>query len=416
MTTQKIAHCFEFTEEFRSKLTFSDSTKIFLDSASNQIALRKQSYDRSAGKDVYSLDANLSVTIEAINPLALVAWAGIGSTPRPSLQPTGATVGYKLNDGTDDRYWGGGSWSVAGLTDWNTEAVMAANIATFPATSKTISVVINLVTTDKYETPTLTSIDLLGQYNISYLYSLIAGSFVPALRSTVSFQVDYLIRHGGTNKIHLLDFVKSLYNINTIDAVYDDTSDPTHVTNLYSAWDSTDSVITLSSAVARGNNIFIVFTVEPEVAINWSSQDYTETSRLPAIVLESFDLAGNVVWGSQEVKNVGTNLASVRRDPTRLQLAFTVQVIAESNKSLFQMMDGMLSFAANTPVLTWLDLDKEITLTMIAEGAFSNRPNLKDRYTAGYNITLSEVFLWFKPETTKPLVQTVNLSLQMPTE
>lgn len=414
MSRQKIVKTFEFIEEFRSSLTFSDSTKIFLDSKNNRIALRRLSFDRSKSKPVYSIDLNLSVTIAQVNPLAIKAWAGIGTTPRPTLQPTGATIGYKLNDGTVDKFWNGSAWVTATLTDWMTEVVMSANIATYPVTTKKLSIVINLVTTDANVTPTVESIDLQGDYDVSYLRSIVADSFIPELRENTRSQVDYLIRHEGGDKVFIKNFEVTPYNIVSVTEVFNDTTDLDRVTNLFDTFDSTDQVINLTASVDSGDSLFIRFTAECEVALNWSNQDYTETAHLPAIVLDTFSADGNVIWGEQVVKNIGTFQASVRREPTRLNITFAVQLIAESNRTLLEMMDKILDFASNTPVLTWRDLDIGITLTMMEEGILNSRPNLRDRHQASYLVKLHEVNLWFKPETTKALVKKVNLTLKKP--
>ena len=413
--TQKLIKCYNFADEpnIRSKLTFSDATKIRLNPVTGKLELKQISTQRATGKPVYSTDANLFLTIAETNPLSLFQWLGFAVAPRPSQQPTGASVGFKLNDGTDDRYWDGAAWSVAGLSDWNTVQLITANISTFPATSQKLSIIINLLTTDKLVTPQVASIDLLMVCRLQYLDSLVARSLIPSLREGIRPTIEIAAHATGSTKFNL-GRLEENPNIVSVSAVYDKTSDPNRLTNLLSSYDTLAKKVTLSSAPTRGNELRIEFVVEPEVYLNFSSQDYTEVSKIPAVILDSFRVTGNEVYALFAVEDINNDTAVVRKVPFRLALEFTVLLLGKGNRVLLRMMDQAMSHATNNPTLTWRDLDEEVTLRMVDEGNFSPRPNLADIHQTQYTLRFEDVFLWLRPEETLNIVKTLNLTLLSP--
>lgn len=406
---QSIPKLFEFKEERRSLLTFSDASKIRLNPQTNQLELRVQSYKRATGAPIYSTDTDLTVTTWTTNPLSIKQWRGFAATPRPTLQPAGASVRYKLNDGTNDLYWNGSVWVTAGAADWNDEATVAANIGTFPVTSKTLGFVINLVTTDSAVTPTLKQLCLLMDCEIDYFKSLVADSLIVSLRQGNRLLIDYTYDSPGGTTLDLRD-LETAYNIVDVDAVYDHTNDPDHATDLLNSYNVTTKSSFLSSAIERGNTVWFRLEIEPEVYLEWGSQDYTEVSKIPAIVLENFDAIGNTVSARFEVPDISSLNAVVRRKPFRLRLEFDVVLVAEKNRTLLPMLDKSLEYTSKTHLLHWRDLDEQIDLTSVDEGVFRPRANLKDEHTVRFSMVLHNVYLWLEPEEIVPLVQQVNLT------
>lgn len=406
---QKLPKIFSFEEKNRSRLTLSDSTKIRLNPSTGRVELKVQSYNLITGVAVYPTDTDLTVTTWTTNPTALIAWAGFSASPHSNLLPDNTSLRFKLNDGTDDRYWGGASWDVAGASDWNTESEVSANIASFPSSSQQIAVIINLVTTDDSVTPYVDGVALLMDCEIDYLRSILADSVIPSLRNTIRPNVDVTVRAPGGTVVDLLD-LKS-YNVISILGVYDHTSDPAHQTDLLSAYDSDASTITLISAVDRGSQLWIAMAVEPEVMLEWGSQDYTELAKLPAVVLENFDLDGNTVSAICRVDAIDSLEATVRRDPFRLSLEFDVVLVAETNRTLLAMLDMALAHAATTPQLQWDAVDEKIDMTSSSQGIFRPRPSLRDEHTVRHTLMLHNIYLWLEPEETIPLVQQLNVTL-----
>lgn len=411
MSRHKVAKLFTFKEQNRDRFTFSDAAKIRLDPALNRIQLKIQSHEAMSGKAVYPLDTDLTVETWTTTPQAVRRWLGFAATPRPTLQPTGTTVQYKLNDGTNDRYWDGGAWAIAGAANWNSEAVVVANIGTFPVT-QLLKVIVNLVTTDKHETPTLTELALLMDCEIDFLDSIIHDSLIPSLKTGFRPVLRFgLLVEGGT-KVSLLD-VETPFNILDVVRVFNQVTDPQHATDILSSYAAADKTITLTSSLERGTEIRFEYEIEPEVYLEWGSQDYTEVEKLPALVINSVQVAGNQIFGECLVSDISTSQAVVQRFPFRLNLNLDIVLLAEKNRTLLKMWDRALIYASNVLLLPWLALDEEIGLRLTGlKQVFSPKPGLTDMHQSSFAIALTDIHLWLTPEETIPLVQTFNLTLQ----
>lgn len=411
MSRHKVAKLFTLKEENRDQLTFSDATKIRLDPKLDQIQLKVQSYEPATGKAVYPLDTDLTVETWVTTPQAVRQWLGFSATPRPSLQPDNTTVQYKLNDGTDDRFWGGSSWDVAGATDWNDEATIAANIGSFPVTQQ-LKVIINLATTDQYETPTLEEIALLMNCEIDFLDSIIHDSLIPKLKEQFRPVLRFgLLVEGGT-KISLLD-VETPFNIIDVVRAYDHVTDPTHTTDILSSYDTTDKTITLTTSLERGTEVRFEYETEPAVYLEWGSQDYTEVEKVPAIVISRVEVEGNQIFGECSVSDISSSQAVVQRFPFRLNLNLDIVLLAEKNRTLLKMWDRAFKYASEVLLLPWLALDEVIGTRLTGlKQAFNPTPNLNDIHQSSFSMLLTDIHLWLTPEETIPLVQTFNLTLE----
>lgn len=410
---QKLCKQFVFEESKRSLLTFSDSTKIRLNPTTNRLELSIQSYNPVTGAPVYPTDTDLTVTTWLTNPLALTQWLGFMMEPLTPNLPANTDVRFKLNDGTDDRYWDGGDWVVAGATDWNTENEVSANISNFPVTSKQLGFVINLLTTDGVSTPSIEDFEILMEVEIDYLKSIIVDSLLADLKENIRPQVEFAMRAPGGDKLNLRD-LETPFNLVSVEAVYDHENDPNHLTNLLSAYSSTTKTITLTGTVARGLRMWIVFLAEPEGYLEWGSQDYTEVEKLPAVVIDGVDLTGNTVVARFEVKDLNTNTATIRRVPFRLTAEFDIVLLAEKNRTLLSMMDQALVYMATTTALHWRALDEYVSMYPLEQGLFRQRPTLKDEHANRITLRLENIYLWLRQEEVVPLVQRFNISITDP--
>jgi hypothetical protein len=418
--SQKLLKVFEFCNDNRARLTLSDSTKIRLNAETNQIELVIQSYEPATGKAIYPLDTDLTVTTWLASPSALLEWLSFAVEPRAGLQPVdeaGAAVtslGFKLNDGTDDRYWDGAAWSVAGATDWSTEAEIATNISTFPATPQKLAVVACLATTDKYQAPTLKSIDVLMDIGIEdYIESLIHDALVGSMKASIRPVFSYGLAAPGGAVLKLKKLEQNV-NIVSVQGVYDHEADPKHRTSLVSSYNSASLNITLTGSVARGTKLWVDLVIEPEVFVNFGDQDYIEVHKIPAVVLESIDFTGNSIYGTQVAKDIGAGTASVRKMPLHLDIEISVRLIAGDTRTLMRMRGKALEHGANTPLLLWEQVDDETSMRITNEGSFNPRPNLEGVHDATYGLVLEDFTLWLRPEETKYLIQSVKTTMTQP--
>lgn len=410
MGLEKLAIPLVFEEGNRSRLTFSDATKIRLNPDTNRIELARQSWDLVTGLPVYPTGETPWVRTWAVSPAAMRSWLSFFASPVDGDLPDGTSLRFRVSDGTTDRIYSGGSWVAAGPSDWNTHAEVAANIAAFPVTSGQIAIVVGLSTTDKNQTPWCEYVDLLMQADLEWMYSIIASSVVPELREQLQAPVDFAVDAPGGLQVSLLD-VETPFNIVSVDAVYNHQADPHHRTNLLSAYSSDSRTITLTGPIARGTKLWIVFTAEPEVVVNWANQDYVEVEKIPALVVDAIDIRQVQNWAEQHVKNVSTSDAFVRRRPLRLAVRFEVVLLAEKTRTLLAMMGKALRFISDHPELRWRDLDQLVSLRALSGPAFSQRPNLSDKHEAVMELELENVYLWVAPEETVPLVERLNLTI-----
>lgn len=408
---EKLPKIWRFEEQYRARLSFSDSTKIRLNPATNALELSPLGIDASTGNQTYSTDADLYVTAWTTNPAALRAWAGFACDPFAPEQPDGGLVKFKLNDGTNDRYWDGAAWSVAGASNWNTEADVAAHIATFPATSQTLGLVINLSTSDRFVTPSLQAVVVVMSCDLDYLLSLVGDSLVPSLRATLRPVVDFAVRATGTNKVKITKS-PSVLNVVSIVAAFNHTDDPKHLTDIYSSWASATEEVTLTGTVASGKQVWLDIEVEPEVGLSWGSEDYTEVAKVPAVIVESVDIVGAEVAAEFQVANAN-DLTSFRRfQALRLTLDFGVVLVAGDGRTLLQMQDKALKHGRGA--LVWEGVDETYYLTRPGGLSYRPRPSVGRVKASSYTLRLQNVYFWTGADEEGYLIQQVTDTISVP--
>lgn len=410
---QKLCKTFLFQEANRSRLTFSDSTKIRLNPATNRLELKIQSYNVVTGDPVYPTDTDLTVTTWITNPQTLVQWLGFMMEPLTPKQPANTQVRFKLHDGTSDRWWNGATWAVAGAADWNTEQEVSANISSFPVTTKQLAVVLNLVSDDGTATPTVKDLEILMAVDIDYLKSLFVDSLLEDLKEDIRPVVDYGIRAPGGDKVDLRD-LETAFNIISLEAVYNHDIDPEHTTDLLSSYNATTKTIVLTSSVDRGTRLWIKFVAEPEGYLEYGSQDYTEVTKLPAIVIESIDITGNTVNARFEVKNLNDYTATIRLTPFKLSAEFDIVLLAEKSRTQLVMSESALKYMATTPLLHWRAVDEHLSMYPVEQGLMRQRPTLKDEHSNRFTLRVENIYLWLKPEEVVNLVQQLNITVTDP--
>ena len=402
--TNKFVKLITFEEKNRSKFTFSDATKIRMNPDTSVIELRKDSNGN------FPTNADLFVKSQVMNPEALLKWLRFHFDPHATTQPALTTIQFKLNDGTTDLFFSGGSWITAGASDWNSEAIVAANIATFPVVSKKLQVITNLATTDKTVTPTVSEIAVLMDGDFDYFDSIVGDSLVPSLRDVFRPVADFALasERGGT-RISLRD-IDFPYDIDTIERAYDNDNDPGHVADILSSYDATNNTVILTSSQPVGRTIWLKIRIKPRVYVNWASQDFTEVEKIPAVILQRFTATGNQVFGRAFVRDVNVPDAVVLENPYKINIGVDVQMLAEKNRTIIKMHDQALKHAVNNPLLRWRAVDEEITMYATIEPDFRQRPDLRDQHASTYSLVLVDVFMWLKAEQTKPLIERVNLT------
>ncbi len=278
--------------DVRGETVISDDTKIRLDAKDFQIKLKLQSDFR------YPTDADLHARSRTYNPGAV---AKLLIVQVNGTFPTGTSVGLRLFDGTDERYWDGGAWAVAGASDWNTEAEVNANLASFDVeTSRQFAVVLNLVTTDDKVTPEVESVFVLweSEREIDWADDLLVDSLVATLQAELRLPVDQALPPLPSASASIdLDDYRGEDDLTVLDvtAVYDYTADPGRRVNLLSSYDSGTRVVTLTAPIPQGNKPYL--RTEVDVHVAWdTSRDFSELGKLPQVVVSGVESARSSPW------------------------------------------------------------------------------------------------------------------------
>jgi hypothetical protein len=285
---RKLIKTFEFDETKRSLITLGANVR--LDPADGRVKL-------VLGATGYSTAANLFFKTWLTTPKAARAWYGFEALV---ATPTNTSVRYRLStDGVSQKFWNGSIWTDATTSDWNTEVQVSANIATFPITQRAIQVIANLTTTNASSTPEVTSFKIGYEADIDFDEDLIARSLLPALRALRPVG-EHTVKIAAAASTIDLSKIETPYNVINVVAAYNSTTDPTSETNLFQSYNAVTKILTLSSSVAAGHRVQIVFQYEPEVALS-TSQDYKEFSKIPCIIIESIRESSRYESGNDSI-------------------------------------------------------------------------------------------------------------------
>jgi hypothetical protein len=386
-----ILYCFDFGEAKRSEFTFSDATKVRLDPDDHRLKLKADS------DGAFPLDADLNIATGVFWPRTGKVWRGFYAEV---TTPTGTSIGYKLNNDTDDYYWDGGAWAVAGASDWNTEADIAANIVTFPPGK--LAIVTNLVTTDATVTPSVEFFHVGYSAQVVFLEQWVYRTLVPKLRDNLRPPANYAIPIGATTSTIDLDSypLDTSFHIVGIDSVYNHTDDDDHLTDLFSSYDSGTNVITLSAPIAAGKVAWINFLYEPLVAVV-ASVDYTELSRLPAITIENIRITAQCEIGHKTgLVNKATGAALIYETPWQCVLKGDIVISAPRSLDEMGLSEEVMAFLNDNQTLTIDATGEQVDWTI--DGSPYDRDgggNLSDVRSATVRFKLWPLRMWLTPAT-----------------
>lgn len=303
---REILAAIDFPEHERPNVVLSDDTKVRLNPASQALMLKADA------DGAYPTDNDLWARSPLFYPTKGREWRGFYVQ---AVEPTGTSLGFKLYNGTDDYYWDGGAWVVAGASDWSTEAEIASNIATYP--HRKLAVVANLKTTDPTVTPVVAGYLVGYGARIVFLEQWIYRTLVPLLRNNVRPDAAWPIPIGtATTTIDLNNYeLDTPFNIIDMVEVFNHTDDPDHETDLLSSYDPGTKIITLTTTIDAGKVAWIVFEYGPEVAA-LTSVDYTELQKLPALTIENLRVGKSIRHGHDNpLLNKGDHAQARKYEP-----------------------------------------------------------------------------------------------------
>ena len=380
-TLTTIGHSFEFDPNRRDDYEFSDPTKITLGGATGGFPVLKK--DATTG--LYPTADDIYIRTRLLAPNAVRQWVGVWARVVNAKDGTGAvvtSVQYRLNDGTNDYYWSGAAWVVAGAGNWNTLDDVATNLSTFPVTAHQIRLVFNLKTTDGNYTPTVVESLIAFDAAIpSFAEETIYRTIVRLLRDNVRTTLDSAVRwNGGTSYlIDIESFDDALYfdqepMIVGVDCAFDLTSDPDQYNNILSGYNSTTKVITLTTPVSPGSVVLFRLIVVPLVALS-THEDYDQQSGVPAVVLRSYqELFSNQIPGVNHALTGGAD-AITFRGPRQVRIEIPLDIFASRGLEVARTCESVQRFIKTNPVVRSPGLDSMLRLDIDDEMGHYPRPD-----------------------------------------
>ena len=416
---------FSFEEAERSRLDLTGGLR--LNPGTSRVGLSRLELPRQAAPkgDLYNTSTTLTASTWVATPMSVKEWRGFEAVITHPRDPDGGAAAvtsafYKLSDGIDEYYWDGGAWSVAGATDWNTEEDVADNISSFPATAKSIQVVVNLRTADQRVTPVLSSIKVLYGAVIDHQEDYLIRSLIPSLKANVRPAGRTLIEYSGGTSVVIQDYLpETPYNIVGVESVYNETSDSAHLFDLFDSYSSSTGTITLSSDPGACN-LYIRFLYEPEIALN-TSRDYVEVGKVPAVTIERVRVIDTAIRGvNDSVVNKSTGEMVMVYGPRQGDIEF--DLVAETDKIVDQqrLAEAIRVYMSSNPMLVSIGMDERFRLHVFDEYDSFGDADKTDISAGKVRVRIIGAVFFERGSATKPAVlsfQTTpesNLQFQVP--
>lgn len=400
MELRQFVKHFYFRDSDRSLLTLGTDTRV------NPLTNRAQLQEDSNNE--YPTSDDLYVKSRLTNPLAVREWQGFEAfiAHKKIYGETKTSAGFRLSDGTDEFYWNGSAWEV-NTSDWNTEAEVSANISSFSVASRKLQVVVNLKTTDKTVTPELVEIRVLyGGVLDDEIEDIIVRTLLPALRGlrpitrfvetmvVLSDTVDLWDSEGNTK-------FEGAYKIVDVDSAYNDTDDPDHLTDIYQSHTSKPSgevdVVSLTTGVAAGKDVFLRLKYEPVVAVE-TSRDFYEIDMLPQLVIEDIAFVDATEFPLDDhVGDRDTGTARVLPGPLQGDLLCSMVGMADKLVDVQRLGAAVSRYFGQTPLLTSTGLDESYRLWQVEDYDYRGSPNAQDVHTWRKVFRIQHFCVWNRP-------------------
>jgi hypothetical protein len=402
-----LPHDFEFIEDNRS--TFTLVGDIRLDPRANCVQLL-------ATAGVYPTVGEQYIVTPIYKPKAVRQWVGfqvdiLHVNDGPDVQLTGD--GYRLSDGTTQFAWDGAAWSPAGST-WNTEAQVAAHIASFPATSRQLQVLVRLSTTDQNVTPTLSAVRIAWVGKVEMFEDIVFRSLVPLMR-TVRVVVDFAIKvavPGGFN----LDVKSSVaaaslkFNVADVEAVFNNNLDPDHYDNLLQSYNPSTGIATLATAVPVGQFAFCRLVLQPQVAVENTAQDFIEVETVPALQITNIEAVDSQPLSVETgIVNKGDGTAIVIPPPYRFTLRFTMIALTPGGVDLMRILRSVVELVESNPTITSIATDEQYRFWMINEFTSTTNPTDNNLQSMQAMFEIMDIVTFEKPSVVTKAVERLNI-------
>lgn len=396
MRLVNIIKLFEFTEENRARIDLTGGLRLNPGGIGGFGRTRVELPADEDDPTLYSLTATLYCRSWTTTPMSAQEWRGFEAVIAHKLDPDGTgtvvtSARFRLRTAASEYWWDGAAW-VVNAVNWNTEAEVAANIATFPRTTRTIGVVVNLRTTDARVTPELYAVKVLYGSDIQHEEDYLYRSFIPYLKNGVRSIARVVAAQVATGvTFTLAEALQSTpYDITDIDSVFNETTDPDHLTDLFASYNAGTRVITLDSAVTAGQSLFINLMYRPLVAAG-TSRDFNELNRVPAILIEERALINATERGGFDtVMNNGVTPAVGVKvfTPKQGDYEMSVAIVADKGVDHARLAQDFRAFLADNPIMHSRGLDEPFRVWLIDDGEQSGIPQGNDAHSSTFRVRI----------------------------
>lgn len=430
MGLTSVAETYDFIKQFHfaegygedfSLLTFSDATKIRRSPDDGCIKLKRDAttqYFPTYPADPTAGDANIYFRTRTTIPLAARSLKMMEIFPE--VQPDGASVYVRLYNGSNAYWWNGTAWAVPAAGEWNTEAEINAHIATFNILpNRQFAVIVNLRTTDQEITPSVSEIRVVMSVEIDYIEDIVLRSVAPALKVGINPTTNLgQIQPFATDvtTIDLDDYRKNVpYNIVGVKAVFNFDVDQSLLYNLFSSYNPTTSVITLTSALPSGSKPLVVARYEPEVVVV-QHQDWYEVEKLPMILLQRIEIPTEVAYPvgyDEAVVDKGTYNAIILERPIRATFQFKLHGLTASLVDHIRLTSAVIKFFEDNEFVRSAGLDEYYRIRLVTEVRDYTGGDRSGIYSFWCDFYVYDVRMPMRSSTGKA-IQQINITFETP--
>ena len=251
--------------------------------------------------------------------------------------PEGTSVGFRLFDGTSERYHDGGSWRAPNPGEWNSIEELNANLPTYDVRStREFAPVLNLRTSDDRVTPSVACLTILWEGTVDWYADVLLDSLTATYREALDFRA-YLALPPPTSASASFDLDgyrdDAELQIVDVEEVYDAANDPERIEDLLQSYDPVTRVVTLSSPVPAGGTPYLVLRVRPTVAWD-TSEDFTEIQRVPEVVLRDAETVSSSEYPAFAARGtVRSDTGEAVEIPPPQRSTYRVSVEVRTNRS-----------------------------------------------------------------------------------
>jgi hypothetical protein len=396
---------FEFEPDRRASYVYSDTSKILIDRTDYKVALVEDN------DGLYPTDADISFRSAIYNPNKVKAWRAImpvvSHTTILDEQKTGA--GFKLFDGTNDLYWDGGAWAVAGASDWSTMEELQANFSSYTSATNELAVVTNLVaSSDGVYTPKLAKIVVALDVDIkSYIDEYVYKGLMGKLREYMKPAMDWsVIWPGGTT--YDMSGYKAENGI-IIEDIVEASTTKTFDDDIFTSYNTTTKVLELTTPVAAGDRVFIRIVPHIDYAVS-THTDWYQPAMIPAVVFRHYRklFAGESPVREHTV-NYTTLAALAAKSPRRQDVDIPLDLLADRSLLVAQMAEMVQELVRREPILVTPGAGFEARLEVEENEQYYPRPDEEGVLRGVVRITLMNCQEWYHDATEETAVGSLHI-------